>query len=102
MGIVARLAEQVAVRALSAIVAHFIAAGAVSAAHAVPFTPQGRAQRRVFTRMRHFGAIVALHGELYYLDERALPSFRKEELARMLGVIALTGLAAAGAIALGR
>ncbi|MBV8239157.1 MAG: hypothetical protein JO221_10340 [Sphingomonas sp.] len=102
MNIVGRIAERVAIRAQAAIVTHFTEAKATSADRAIAFEPEGRAQKRMFRRMTRFGAIVAAAEGRWWLDERALADFRKEELARLLGVIALTGFAAAGAIALGR
>jgi len=102
MNIVGRIAERVAIRAQAAIVGHFTEAKATSADRAIAFEPEGRAQKRMFRRMTRFGAILPTKEGGWWLDERALTHFRKEELARLLGVIALTGFAAAGAIALGR
>ena len=102
MNIVGRIAERVAILAQAAIVTHFTEAKAVSADRAIAFEPEGRAQKRMFRRMTRFGAILPAEEGRWWLDERALTNFRKEELARLLGVIALTGFAAAGAIALGR
>lgn len=102
LNIVSRIAEGVVIRAETAIVKHFTDAKATSIGKAIPFEPEGRAQRRIFRRMTRFGAILPAEGDRWFLDERALVNFRKEELARLLGVIALTGFAAAGAIAMGR
>ena len=52
--------------------------------------------------MVKFRAVVPEGEGRYWLDERTLGHFRKEELARVLGAIAVAGFAAAGAIALGR
>ncbi|WP_298672951.1 hypothetical protein [uncultured Sphingomonas sp.] len=102
LNLVGRIAEQIAVRAQSVIVAHFVDANATAAERAIVFEPEGRAQQRVFRRMTRFGAILPAENGRWFLDEQRLLDFRKEELARLLGVIALTGFAAAGAIALGR
>lgn len=102
LNIVGRIAEGVVIRAQTAIIRHFTDAKATSAERAIAFEPDGRAQRRVFRRMTRFGAVRPADSGRWFLDERALLDFRKEELARLLGVIALTGFAAAGAIAMGR
>ncbi|WEK43511.1 MAG: hypothetical protein P0Y64_01360 [Candidatus Sphingomonas colombiensis] len=102
LNLVGRIAEQIAARAQSVIVAHFVDAKATTAESAIAFEPQARAQQRMFRRMTRFGAILPAEEGCWFLDEDMLVNFRKEELARLLGVIALTGFAAAGAIALGR
>ena len=102
MGIVDRIAAGVVIRAETAIVNRFTEAKATSAERAIAFAPENRAQKRIFRRMTRFGALLPAEEGRWFLDERALVNFRKEELARFLGVLALTGLAAAGAIALGR
>jgi len=102
LNIVGRVAVHISDRAQAGIVTHFTDAKAISAESAIPFEPQGRAQTRMFRRMTRFGAILPADESRWFLDERVLINFRKEELARLLGVIALTGFAAAGAIALGR
>lgn len=102
MGIIDRISEGVVIRAQTMIVNRFHDANATSAERAIPFVPESRAQKRVFRRMTRFGAVLPAEEGRWFLDERALENFRKEELARLLGVLALTGLAAAGAIALGR
>ena len=89
-------------RARREIVDYFVTAGATAPEHAVAFAaPKRRIARRVFRRMVDFGAVVEAKGGKYWLDERRLADFRKESLAKMLGVLAIAGLAAAGAIALG-
>ncbi len=100
--IVVRTAERYSTRAQNRIVERLRAAGAIKPANAAAFVPAGRGERRLLERMEKFGAIVAETDERYWLNERALVNFRKEELARVLGAIAVAGFAAAGAIAFGR
>ena len=84
------------------IVDHFTDAGAIAPDRAIAFAPgAGRIERRLFRRMVDFGALVEAAPGRYYLDEKALVSFRKESLARVLGMVAIAGFAAAGAIAFG-
>ena len=98
----ARAADRLVTRAQAGIVETLRAAGAFAPAKAVALSPARRSERKVLERMVKYGAVVAEREGHYWLDERALPHFRKEELARILGAIAVAGLAAAGAIALGR
>ncbi|MFW2853015.1 hypothetical protein ACM61V_13990 [Sphingomonas sp. TX0543] len=102
LNIVDRIATGIVIRAETAIVKRFVDAKATDAASAISFEPEGRAQRRIFRRMTRFGAVLPAEDGRWFLDDVVLANFRKEELARLLGVIALTGFAAAGAIALGR
>ena len=89
-------------RARRRIVRHFETAGADAPEHAIAFAePARRIERRLFRRMVAFGAIVATADGRYWLDERRLADFRKEGIARVLGVIALAAFAAAGAVAIG-
>jgi hypothetical protein len=84
------------------IVHHFETAGATAPEHAVAFAePARRIERRLFRRMVDFGALVATSDGRYWLDVRRLADFRKEGIARILGVVALAAFAAAGAVALG-
>lgn len=99
---VVRAAERYSTRAQGRIVAALRGLGAVSPATARAFAPSGRGERKLLARMVTFGAVVAETEGTYWLDEKALVHFRKEELARVLGAIAVAGFAAAGAIALGR
>lgn len=99
--IVVRTAERYSTRAQSRIVERLRKSGATKPANAFEFIARGRGEKRLFERMVKFGAVVEADGR-HWLDERALVHFRKEELARMLGAIAVAGFAAAGAIALGR
>lgn len=91
----------VVTRARRRIVEHFVRADAVAADRATGFVPGGRVERRTFERMRAFGAIRDAAPERYWLDHARLTDFRKESLARVLGILAIAGLAAAGAIAVG-
>ncbi len=100
--IVMRLGERYSTRAQNRVVERLRAAGAIKPANAAAFAATGRAERRLLERMIKFGAVVAEGEGRYWLDERALVNFRKEELARVLGAIAVAGFAAAGAIAFGR
>jgi hypothetical protein len=100
--IVVRTAERYSTRAQNRLVERLRAAGALKPASAAVISPSGRGERRLLDRMVKFGAVRAEGEGNYWLDERALVNFRKEELARMLGAIAVAGFAAAGAIAFGR
>lgn len=99
---VTRAAERYSTRAQGRIVAALRGLEAVSPASARAFAPSGRGEQRLLERMMKFGAVVAETEGHYWLDEKALLHFRKEELARVLGAIAVAGFAAAGAIAFGR
>ncbi|WBH15942.1 hypothetical protein [Sphingomonas radiodurans] len=100
--IVVRTAERYSTRAQNRIVERLRSSGALKPASAIAYAPTGRGEKRLLERMVKFGAIVAETEGQYWLDERALGHFRKEELARVLGAIAVAGFAAAGAIAFGR
>lgn len=99
---VVRAAEKYSTRSQNRIVTGLRGLGALSPATARAYVPSGRGERKVLERMVKFGAVVAELEGIYWLDEKALVHFRKEELARVLGAIAVAGFAAAGAIALGR
>jgi ABC-type protease/lipase transport system fused ATPase/permease subunit len=99
--ILVRAASRYSTRAQSRIVERLRKSGATKPANALEFIASGRSEKRLLERMVTFGAVVETEGRLW-LDEQALVHFRKEELARMLGAIAVAGFAAAGAIALGR
>lgn len=89
-------------RARNRVTWHFTSAGAISKDTATRFdTPEGRLDRRVFERMLAFGAIEKTPDGLYWLNERRLSGYRKESLARVLGILAIAGFAAAGAMAIG-
>lgn len=100
--IVMRAAERYSTRSQNRIVERLRRAGAIKPENATAYLPTARGERRLLARMVKFGAVMAESEELYWLDERALINFRKEELARVLGAIAVAGFAAAGAIAIGR
>lgn len=100
--VVIRAAERYSTRAQNRIVERLRAAGAIKPANAAVFAPSSRGERRLLERMVKFGVVVAEDEGRYWLDERTLVNFRKEELARLLGAIAVAGFAAAGAIAFGR
>lgn len=99
---VGRAAGRYSTRAQNRIIIRLRQAGAIKPANATAYAPASRGERRLLDRMVKFGAVVAEAEGLYWLDERALVNFRKEEVARILGAIAVAGFAAAGAIALGR
>jgi hypothetical protein len=81
---------------------HFTSAGATSKETATRFeTPAARLDRRVFERMVAFGAIEKTPSGLYWLNEERTSDYRKESLARVLGILAIAGFAAAGAMAIG-
>lgn len=95
------VAATIAARARRRIVDHFTSAGATLPGHAIAYRePTGRIERRIFRRMVAFGALRSEAGG-YWLDARRLVDFRKESLARVLGIVAVAGFAAAGAIAFG-
>lgn len=81
---------------------HFTSAGATTKETATKFpTPKSRLDRRVFERMVAFGAIEKTPDGLYWLNEARVSDYRKESLARVLGILAIAGFAAAGAMAIG-
>ncbi|WP_174297016.1 hypothetical protein [Sphingomonas bacterium] len=96
------VAATLAARARRRIVDHFTSAGATLPNHAIACPePGGRVERHIVRRMIAFGALRAAGEGTYWLDTRRLADFRKESLARVLGVLAVAGFAAAGAIAFG-
>ena len=60
--------------------------------------PRKRLRRRIFRRMRDFGAIREIRPDAFYLDEARLGEFRSHMRRRALGIVAL-GAAAVAAIA---
>ncbi|WP_288458768.1 hypothetical protein [uncultured Sphingomonas sp.] len=81
---------------------HFVSAGATRKETAIAFErPTGRLERRVFDRMVSFGAIEKTPAGTFWLVEKRLGDFRKESLARVLGILAVAGFAAAGAMLIG-
>jgi hypothetical protein len=89
-------------KARNRVVWHFTSAGATSKDTATRFeAPSARIERRVFARMVAFGAIEKTPEGLYWLNETRLSDYRKESLARVLGILAVAGFAAAGAMAIG-
>lgn len=99
--ILVRTAERYSTRVQSRIVDRLRKGGAIKPANAFKFITTGKAETRLLARMVKFGAVVEADGR-HWLDEMALVHFRKEELARVLGAVAVAGFAAAGAIAFGR
>jgi hypothetical protein len=86
-------------RARQRIASHFTEAGAITKAKAVAYTPSShRMEKRMFARMLAFGALVETSPGHFYLDERRFADFRKESLAKVLGILAIAGFAAAGAM----
>lgn len=83
------------------IVRHFTEAGATAPTTAVAYDPdaQGwprkRLRRRIFRRMRDFGAIREMKPGLFYLDETRLDEFRWHMRRRALGIVAIVGAAVA-------
>jgi len=53
----------------------------------------------MFASMVQFGALQEAGNGSYWLDERRYADFRKERLARVLGILAIAGFAVAGAMA---
>ena len=94
------VAAAVVARVRRHIADHFRKAGATDASTAIAFAPIGRIEARLFARMLVFGAVQAAGEERYWLDEAKFSDFRKESLARVLGILAIAGFAAAAAIGL--
>ena len=89
-------------RARQDIVRHFTQAEATAPDRAVPYQPDGdgwrhrRIRRRMFERMRDFGAVKETRPGLFYLDEERIDAFRWSMRKRALGLVALaTGAVAA-------
>lgn len=89
-------------RARQEVVRHFTGADALGPENAVPYDPDAdrgrhtRIRRRVFRRMRDFGAVREPSPGLFYLDESRLDEFRWHMRRRALGLVALaTGAVAA-------
>ena len=93
------IAAAVVRRIRKQIVTHFTTAGATRADAPVAYIPRGRVETRLFDRMVAFGALVEAKPGKYWLDETKLADFNKESLAKVIGIMALAGLAAAGAVA---
>ena len=91
-------------RARKDIVRHFTQAGATGPGRAVAYDPdaQGwprkRLRRRIFRRMRDYGAVRETTPGLFYLDEARMAEFRSHMRRRALGIVAI-GAAAMAAIA---
>jgi hypothetical protein len=100
--IVMRLGERYTTRTQDRMVERLRAANAIKPANATLLAPLSRREARLLERMVKFRAVVQEGEHLYWLNEQALVHFRKEELARLLGAVAVAGFAAAGALALGR
>lgn len=89
-------------RARKRIVYHFTSAGATSKETATKYERSAkRWERREFDRMQAFGAIEKTPAGLFWLNEQRLSDYRKEAIARVLGILAIAGFAAAGAMAVG-
>lgn len=87
-------------KARKRIVHHFLEADATTRERAVAFTPRDRRlDRRMFASMVQFGALQEADAGHYWLDEKRYADFRKERLARVLGILAIAGFAVAGAMA---
>lgn len=81
------------------IATHFVDAGATSEEKAIGYAlPTQRLEKRMFERMLTFGAIVETTPGQFYLDEKRFTDFRKESFAKVLGILAIAGFAAAGAM----
>lgn len=93
-------------RARQDVIRHFTAAGATSPDCAVAYDPdaQGwprkRLRRRIFRRMRDFGAIREMRPDAFYLDEARLGEFRSHMRRRALSIVALGAVAVAAIAAL--
>lgn len=89
-------------RARQRIVWHFTSAGATTKPNATAFDPpDSKVEARVFARMLAFGAIEKTPEGRYWLNEARLSDYKKESLAKVLGILAIAGFAAAGAMAIG-
>lgn len=94
------VAAAMVARARRRVADYFITGGATRADAAIAYTPSPRRlERRMFERMLAFGAVKRTETGHYWLDERKFADFKKESLAKVLGILALAGFAAAGAIA---
>lgn len=93
------VAAAMVARERTRIATYFTTAGATRADAAIAYFPKRRLEGRVFRRMAEFGALHETPAGKYWLDERRFADFRKESLAKALGILALAGFAAAGAIA---
>ena len=89
-------------RARQDILRHFIGRGATSADAAIAYDPDedgwrhARIRRRLFRRMRDYGAVREGKPGLFWLDEDKAESFRWAQRKRALGVLALaSGVVAA-------
>ena len=88
------------------IVRHFTAADATGPDRAVAYDPDAagwprqRMRRRLFARMRDFGAVKEPRPGLFYLDEERLDEFRWHMRRRALGIVAVASAAVAAIAAL--
>ena len=89
-------------RARQDILRHFIGQGATNPQQAVAYDPDldgwkgARIRRRLFRRMRDFGAIMEPQAGKFYLDEDRAEAFRWEQRKRAMGLAAIaTGVVAA-------
>lgn len=88
------------------IVRHFTEADALAPDRAVAYYPDAegwrrqRLRRRMFQRMRDFGAVKEPRPGLFYLDEERLGAFRWHMRRRALGMVAVAGAAVAAIAAL--
>lgn len=93
-------------RARKEIVRHFTSAGATSPDRPIAYDPdaQGwprqRIRRRLFRRMRDFGAVREMRPGEFYLDEGRLEEFRWHMRRRAFGMMAIAGAAVAAIAAL--
>ena len=87
-----------AARARRRVISHFLSRNAVSAADAVPFTPERRMETRFFDRMRDNGVIVAAPGgDRYWIDVVKLDAFQTSRRKRVgFGIAAALAAIAAG------
>ena len=93
------IAAAVVRRVRKRIVEYFTTAGATTADAAIAYIPRGRVETRLFDRMVAAGALREAQAGKFWLDEGKLAAFNKESLGKAIGIMALAGLAAAGAIA---
>lgn len=93
-------------RARKDILRHFTSAGAIAPDRAVAYDPDDdgwprkRVRRRLFARMRDFGAVKEPRPGLFYLDETRLEDFRWHMRRRALGMVAVASAAVAAIAAL--
>ena len=93
-------------RARQDILRHFLDQGATSPDRAVVYDPgegggHARVRRRLFRRMRDYGAVREPSAGRFYLDQTRAEEFRWAQRQRALGLVALGSGIVAAIVALG-